>query len=172
MLTFSIRGVTSAALVVGAMSRLASAQTQQPTPAFYARGAFFALSVADLDASAKWYAEKFGMTVVMRPPKQDKSAVVVLEGGGLTVELLQRDDATPLTKAAPAVTATYQIHGFFKAGVIVDDFDKTLAMLRARGVSIAVGPFPASETQRANVIIRDNAGNLIQFFGASFSRAR
>jgi hypothetical protein len=28
-----------------------------------------------------------------------------------------------------------------------------------------MGPFPKSATQRANVIVRDNAGNLIQFFG-------
>ena len=152
------------------ISSLASAQST--SPAFSVKGAFFALSVADLDASTRWYADKFGMTVVMRPPKQDKAAVAVLEGGGLTVELLQRDDAMPLAKAAPSGTSNYQIHGFFKAGVIVDDFDKALATLRARGVTIAMGPFPASETQRANVIIRDNGGNLIQIFGPSFTRAR
>jgi hypothetical protein len=27
------------------------------------------------------------------------------------------------------------------------------------------GPYAKTATQRANVIIRDNAGNLIQFFG-------
>ena len=85
---------------------------------------------------------------------------------------LQSRDAGGLSKAAPSATANHQIHGFFKAGVIVDDFDKTLATLKARGVSIAMGPFPASETQRANIIVRDNAGNPIQFFGPTFSRAR
>ena len=144
----------------------------QAPPAFTTKGAFFALSVADLDASTKWYADKFGLTVVMRPPKQDKSAVTVLEGGGLIVELLQRDDAVPLRQAAPSVEANYRIHGFFKAGVIVDDFDKTLATLRSRGVEIAIGPFRATTTQRANVIVRDNAGNLIQFFGPSVNRTR
>ena len=139
----------------------------QASPVFTAKGAFLALSVADLDASTKWYAEKFGLTVVMRPPKQDKSSVAVLEGGGLIVELLQRDDATSLRKAAPSLDANYQVHGFFKAGVIVDDSDKTLATLKARGVEIAIGPFPATSEQRANVIVKDNAGNLIQFFGPS-----
>jgi catechol 2,3-dioxygenase-like lactoylglutathione lyase family enzyme len=157
-------------LLFCSISSLASGQST--SPAFSAKGAFFALSVADLDASARWYADKFGMTVVMRPPKQNKAAVAVLEGGGLTVELLQRDDAMPRTKAAPSITETDQIHGFFKAGVIVEDFDETLATLRARGVTIAMGPFPASATQRANVIIHDNARNLIQIFGPSFTRAR
>jgi glyoxalase/bleomycin resistance protein/dioxygenase superfamily protein len=108
----------------------------------------------------------------MRPPKQDKSAVSVLEGGGLIVELLQRDDAVPLTKAAPSLTANDQVHGFFKAGVIVDDFDATLTTLKARGVVVAIGPFAATSTQRANVIVRDYAGNLIQFFGPDINRTR
>lgn len=138
----------------------------QSRPVFETRGAFVALSVADLDASTRWYAEKLGLTVVTRPPKQEKSAVAVLEGGGLIVELLQRDDASPLRQLAPSATAAYLVHGMFKAGMIVDDLNATLTALRARGVEIAMGPFPASKEQRANAIIRDNAGNLIQFFGA------
>ena len=43
-------------------------------------------------------------------------------------------------------------------------FDSVVSQLRARGVEIAFGPFPARENQRANVLIRDNAGNLIQIF--------
>ena len=32
-------------------------------------------------------------------------------------------------------------------------------------MSIAFGPFPARPNQRANMIVKDNAGNLIQIFG-------
>lgn len=53
----------------------------------------------------------------------------------------------------------------FKAGFLVKDFDSAVDELRARGVTIAFGPFPAQNGQRANVLIRDNAGNLIQIFG-------
>jgi catechol 2,3-dioxygenase-like lactoylglutathione lyase family enzyme len=136
-----------------------------PEPAFTTKGALFGLSVADVEASVRWYTEKFGLKVTLRPPKIEGSTAVVLEGGGLIVELLQRDDAMPLVKAAPSVTQTYRVHGFFKAGIIVDDFDATLARLRARGVAIAMGPYPKTPEQRANVIVRDNSGNLIQFFG-------
>jgi catechol 2,3-dioxygenase-like lactoylglutathione lyase family enzyme len=155
-----------------ALASSAAAPSAPVEPAFTSRGAFFALSVADLDASTRWYTEKFGLTVVMHPPKQEKAEVTVLEGGGLIVELLQRDDAVSLVKAAPSVTANYQVHGIFKAGIVVEDFDKTVAMLKSRGVEIAFGPYPASPTQRANVIVRDNAGNLIQFFGAAVGRSR
>jgi len=122
-------------------------------------GAFFALSVPNLAASAAWYRDKLGLEVVMEVPPQGGFAVTVLEGGGLVVELLQRDGARP-----PAGEAQLT-HGFYKAGVIVKDLDRTLVLLRERGVEIAFGPFPASDTQRANVILRDNAGNLIQLFG-------
>jgi hypothetical protein len=77
--------------------------------------------------------------------------------------LIQHDDA--LSKAAAGSKGDALVHGMFKAGVIVDDFDRTLALLKERGVPIAFGPFPAHANQRANAIIRDNAGNLIQFFG-------
>jgi catechol 2,3-dioxygenase-like lactoylglutathione lyase family enzyme len=141
------------------------AADSRAAPPFKTVGAFFALSVADLQASAKWYSEKLGLRVVMDAPKRDKVAVTVLEGGGLIVELIQHDDALPLSNAAPAVPDRQLVHGIFKAGVLVEDFDKTAAMLRARDVEIAYGPFPAREGQRANVIVRDNSGNLIQFFG-------
>jgi catechol 2,3-dioxygenase-like lactoylglutathione lyase family enzyme len=130
-----------------------------------AAGAFFALSVADIPASVKWYSEKLGLTVVMEVPKRDGVAVAVLEGGGLIVELIQHDAAVPLSVAAPAVTDRQFVHGLFKVGVVVEDFDRAVATLRAGGVTLVAGPFPARPNQRANVLFRDNAGNLIQFFG-------
>jgi catechol 2,3-dioxygenase-like lactoylglutathione lyase family enzyme len=151
-----------------AASATATAPTIQPAPDppfTAARGGFFALSVADLEASTRWYSETLGLTVVMRPPRANGTSVSILEGGGLIVELIQRDDAMPLNKAAPGVDASYRVYGFFKAGIIVDDFDGTVRQLRARGVEIAMGPFPKTPAQRANVIVKDNAGNYIQFFG-------
>ena len=40
-----------------------------------------------------------------------------------------------------------------------------LASLRAASVPFAFGPYPARAGQRANVIVRDPEGNLIQIFG-------
>jgi catechol-2,3-dioxygenase len=135
-----------------------SEAANEPT-LFVTKGAFFALSVADIGASAHWYAEKLGLKVVMRAPKKDKVAVTVLAGGGLIVELIQNDDAVPLRKEA------HLVHGIFKSGLIVDDLDKTLTALKSRNVEIAFGPFPAKANAMSNFIIADNAGNLIQFFG-------
>lgn len=143
---------------------VAESQSAVATVPFTTTGAFFALSVADRQASAKWYSEKLGLKVVM-DASVPKSAVTVLEGGGLIVELVQHQDAKPLATAAPPIDDALYIHGIFKVGLIVDDFDATVAQLRARNVEIAYGPYPARSGQRANVIVRDHAGNLIQFFG-------
>jgi catechol 2,3-dioxygenase-like lactoylglutathione lyase family enzyme len=150
----------------------ALALAQPPTapggaPGIEATGAFFALSVADAQASARWYSEKLGLKVVMDHPKQkqEKASAVVLEGGGLIVELIQHDDAAPLPTVAGGRKSNILVHGVVKAGAIVSDFEGTLAMLKQRDVKIAFGPYPAKPNQRANVIIEDNAGNLIQFFG-------
>jgi hypothetical protein len=135
-----------------------SGDTPAGTAVFTTSGAFFALNVASVQASAAWYAEKLGLNVILQVPASTGSpAVTVLEGGGLIVELIQRDDAV-----SPGNTA---FRGFTKAGMIVDEFEKTMAALTERGVAIAFGPFPATAEQRANVIVRDNAGNLIQIFG-------
>ena len=135
-------------------------------PAFTTTGAFFALSVADARASARWYQDKLGLAIVLDAPKQDRNTVIALEGGGLLVELIQNDDARPLASVAPATKGNgFLVHGMVKAGVIVSDFDAALAKLRERGVPLAFGPFPARANQRANFAIRDNAGNLVQVFG-------
>jgi catechol 2,3-dioxygenase-like lactoylglutathione lyase family enzyme len=142
------------------------AMTPQGTsPPFTTTGAFFGVSVADLEMSSRWYQEKFGLRVVMQPTGTAEARATVLEGGGLTVELMQHSKARPLRTAAPGVQANYEVHGIFKAGIFVDDFDRTMAELRRRGVEIAIGPFPKRDGQPANAIVKDNAGNYLQLFG-------
>jgi catechol 2,3-dioxygenase-like lactoylglutathione lyase family enzyme len=124
-------------------------------------GGFVALSVPDIEASIRWYTEVLGLRLASRPADSAQVKVAILEGEGLLVELLQHADAAP---AAAEGTAPAQ--GIFKAGLLVRDFDRVVARLRARGAEIAYGPFPAREGQRANLIVRDNAGNLLQLLAA------
>jgi hypothetical protein len=154
-------------LVLPVQVRPQITDTNSETP-FTAKGAFFALSVADLDASAKWYLEKFDLEVVFRTPKTKsvKSAVIVVAGGGLLVELIESEHSLSLSKTAPGTKDRTLIQGITKTGLIVDNFDRTLAALRERNVPILMGPYPAHDsTGLRNFIIEDNAGNLIQFFG-------
>ena len=154
--------------VIASAGAQAQGAGQSPgAPVLEAKGAFFALSVANMDSSVRWYREKLGLTVAMQVPRSDpaRAAMTLLQGGGLTVELVQQDESVPLRNFLPEPKGSLFVHGIFKVGVTVDDFDAAMARLRARGVDIAIGPFPKSATQPANAIIRDNAGNYIQIFG-------
>jgi catechol 2,3-dioxygenase-like lactoylglutathione lyase family enzyme len=139
----------------------ARAQSTAVEPPFDAvAGSFFAISVPDLQASARWYREKLGLRSIMSIPKQPGAVGLdVLQGNGLTVEIQQHDGAEPVTRGAPS-----DRQGIFKVGVFVKDFDATLALLRARGVHIFMGPF-RNAGQPPQVIVRDTSGTLIQFFG-------
>ena len=152
------------ALIV-AGSTAAFPQQTRSAPFTAVSGSFLALSVADLDASVAWYTDKLGLTVYQRQPRRDGAAFALLEGNGLIVELVQLDDAVPFEKIAPSVRGRERVHGLFKTGVIVPDLDRLVAGFKERGIEIAYGPFPKRGQQRANVIIRDNVGTLIQFFG-------
>jgi catechol-2,3-dioxygenase len=125
-----------AALVLSVMSPLMAQAPSTPDtaapPAFAATGAYFALSVADLAASTRWYVEKLGLRVVMQLPGQNKTAVTVLEGGGLIVELIQHEDARPLSVVAPGTRDPLLVHSVFKVGVIVRDNAGNLIQLFAR----------------------------------------
>jgi catechol 2,3-dioxygenase-like lactoylglutathione lyase family enzyme len=150
----------AAVAVVAALLVTARRSTgQSPSPTLgEVRGAFVAISVADLDASRRWYTETLGLHVVLSPPPMPDARALILGGGGFTVELVQLDRATPRVGAAEGT------HGIFKAGVVVDDFDAVIARLRARGVTFAFGPYPSRDGIPANAIIKDNAGNLLQLF--------
>ena len=135
------------------------------SPSLAAVGGFFAVSVADLEASTSWYEQTLGLEVVLQPPAANGVAVVVLGGDGLRVELIHHDNGVSLEDVSPSLDDRGLLHGIVKAGVIVDDLDAWVAQLRGRGVPIKFGPFPATAEQPANLIIEDNEGNLIQFIG-------
>ena len=146
------------ALLLAGGSLRAGAADLPPAPA--ARGSFIALSVADLEASIAWYRDTLGLRLSSRPVDSATVKVAILEGDGLLVELIQHADAAAMPAPAPAPG-----QGIFKAGFVVADFEAALARLRAAGAQIAYGPYPAKDGQRANVIVRDNSGNLLQLFG-------
>ena len=141
-----------------ALGQVAASDTAGPFAS--AAGAFIALSVPDFEASARWYAEILGLRRTMTIPRMGPIVGgAALEGLGIFVELLQREDARP--GGTPAEVT----HGIVKAGVLVADFERTVAALRSRGVTFFAGPYPARPGQRANVMFKDNAGNMLQVLG-------
>jgi catechol 2,3-dioxygenase-like lactoylglutathione lyase family enzyme len=143
------------------------AQAQAKPPFKSVNGGFVAITVPDLDASAKWYVEKLGLKVVknhaMRP--DGKAAVTILQGNGFSVELIWLADASPLSKVAPQVKGPQEIHGILKSGIFVDDLDAALKELKSRNVTMAFDTFYDKSMDCRMFAIRDNNGNILQFFG-------
>lgn len=123
-------------------------------------GTFVALSVPDLPASIAWYIRTFDMKQTFTIPAMGVIAGgALLEGSGFTVELLQHREAKPGSTPAELT------HGVAKVGMVVSNFDELLAALRARGAVFFSEPNPARPGQRASVMLKDNAGNMLQILG-------
>ena len=117
---------------------------------------FIALFVPDLEATARWYSETLGLRRVMTIPRMGTIVGgAALEGDGIVVELLQREDAKPGT------TPVELTHGSAKAGILVADFDRCQATPRSRprqngsrNAVLSTLPAPDSGSDSTNATLR------------------
>jgi catechol 2,3-dioxygenase-like lactoylglutathione lyase family enzyme len=146
----------------------AGEETGAPPPSLVheAQGTFIALSVADVAATSRWYHEKLGFRIVKQGEAPNKIAkFALLESEGHILEIVQHTQARPLAEVAPAVKKAHEVHGIFKVGFHVRNLDAVYKAIKERGVAIAYDIIPAKDIDLRTFIIRDNAGNLVQFFG-------
>jgi catechol 2,3-dioxygenase-like lactoylglutathione lyase family enzyme len=162
-------------LFVVAWSSLGAQPAVSASPAPLPAHGYLAFSVPDIEASARWYVEKLGLRMLFNVPRTAtvRAAAAFLQGGGFFVELVEVDGAADLSRYLTPQQigeggGRQYVYGLFKGGIVVDDFEKTVATLRARGVDIVDGPRPTKPDQPANVTIRDNAGNRIALLDGSF----
>jgi catechol 2,3-dioxygenase-like lactoylglutathione lyase family enzyme len=118
-----------------------------------------ALSVADLEASARWYRELFGLATTMDVRADSNTQVRILTSEHLVVELIADKRAKPVAEHAGSQVPMTQVHGIFKAGFFVPDLDSAIAVLRERHIPVE-GRW--LESRPRNLMLRDNSGNLIQ----------
>jgi catechol 2,3-dioxygenase-like lactoylglutathione lyase family enzyme len=129
-------------------------------------GAFFALSVPDADASAAWYQKHLGFQVISKGEAPDKVARgILLEGNGSLLEIVQHSKAKPLKSLLPHAEGAHQVHGIFKVGLHVRDVDAAYQAAKASGADVAYKLGMAHEMGLRSFTLRDNDGNLVQFFG-------
>jgi len=118
---------------------------------------FVALLVADAQAAAAWYRDVLALTEVNRIEAEDgRYAIRVLEGQGLTVELIRLEGVGP----AP----TDRTLGLFKAGFYVDDIDAAYAWLASRDADVDPGIFHDKALASRSFLFRDPWGNRLQLF--------
>jgi predicted enzyme related to lactoylglutathione lyase len=124
---------------------------------------FFAVSVADLDASVKWYVETLNLTAA-RLPGTGQAKVAVLQGDGLVVELVEHSAAFKLETRLPELQKRYLAHGFFKVGFFVPDLDGTVERLKQRGAHFKGTAFTDDVLGARSILLLDNSDNVIQLF--------
>ena len=84
-----------------------------------------------------------------------------LSNGTAKVEVLGGATAEPQPDPI-SLEPTFQHEGLNHFCLAIEDFDGTLAELRARGVEFVGEPFVVEEIDRSLAIIKDNSGNLIE----------
>lgn len=124
---------------------------------------FFAVSVADLDASVKWYSQTLDLTPT-RLPGTAQAKVALLQGGGLLVELVEHSEAFKLETRLPELQKRYLAHGLFKVGFFVADLDAAVERLKHRGAAFKGGVFTDKVLGARSILLLDNSDNVIQLF--------
>ena len=119
------------------------------------------VSVPDLEASIAWYRDVLGFELEKRfSIAAIPAEVAVLRNGSLRMELFQVDRAKPLPAERREPNADLLTHGNKHLSFAVENVREFAQTLRARGADIVwVKEFEFG----ANIFIRDNSGNLIEF---------
>ena len=118
------------------------------------------VSVPDLEASIRWYAEVLDFEVEQRfeiPAIPAK--VAMLRRGDLRLELFEVAGAQPLPEERRHPNLDLRTHGNKHLAFAIKDLDSTERELKNRGADIVwVRRFEFG----ANIFVRDNSGNLIE----------
>jgi methylmalonyl-CoA/ethylmalonyl-CoA epimerase len=123
------------------------------------------VSVPDLEASIDWYQRVLGFELLRRLRIETIPAdVAILKHGAMHIELFQASGAKPLPPERREPDLDVRTHGNKHIAFGVADVDAFAQELRRRGADVVwVKHFPNGG---ANIFIRDNAGNLIEFLKA------
>jgi len=118
------------------------------------------ISVPDLAASIRWYAEVLDFEVEQQfeiPTIPAK--VAMLRRGDLRLELFEVPGAQPLPEERRHPNLDLRTHGNKHLAFAINDLDSTERELRSRGADIV---WVRRFTFGSNIFIRDNSGNLIE----------
>ncbi len=121
------------------------------------------LSVADVDAQARWYADALGLTITGRfeLPAIGLAGAFVRHPDGWAIELLHREGFSPREPFSHPNTALLT-SGYGHVCLRVDDLDATHARLLAAGALERMTPRDSPEPGVRMSFVADPEGNLIE----------
>lgn len=122
-----------------------------------------ALSVADSRATAKWYQDKLGFTLLnSKEYPEFGTQISFLTLNDFRLELIEDINSTPQKRNTPPQHSLIQ--GMAQFSFTIDNLDQVTEQLKARNVDFAWGPIAYEDLGLKFLFVRDNEGNLIQFF--------
>ncbi|MCH9647838.1 MAG: VOC family protein [Deltaproteobacteria bacterium] len=126
---------------------------------------FFALSVADVEASEAWYRRVLGFESVRRIGAEgDAFRIHLLRRDGAFVELVQSGAARSFEAQVPTLKKRHQVHGVFKVGFLVASLDDALARLERLEVPLRGKVITEADGSLRSLQVEDPDGNVIQIF--------
>ncbi len=119
-----------------------------------------ALSVADFDMSAAWYARHFGFKMVEQWRNGD-TRIGLLAAGEVRIELFCRPSATAGPDEEGDLMGSFSRRGWKHVAFTVSDLDATLLKLAAGGITPFAGPADAPPGFRY-AFLRDPDGHHVE----------
>ncbi|GAA1898330.1 VOC family protein [Asanoa iriomotensis] len=121
------------------------------------------LSVADLDAQRRFYADALGLTEVEEQfalPEAHVRSTILRAANGLKIELIERGGSAPQEFEDPFHGAGTQ--GYFHWAVYVDDLDAAFAKLLDAGAREVSAPADGVRPGMRFAYVKDPEGNLLE----------
>ena len=116
--------------------------------------------VPDLDRAKRWYRDTLGFAVVEEKVFPEAGLrLCFMRSGTFELELVENKKAVPRMEAQ-------EIEGWAKLAFAVDDLGKLHRRLLARHATVVSGPAKSTRTGQLHMLVRDDSGNLLQFFEA------
>jgi methylmalonyl-CoA/ethylmalonyl-CoA epimerase len=123
------------------------------------------ISVPDLEAAIAWWRTVLGFDVVERfPIPAIPAQVAMLRNGPLHIELFEVAGASALPEERRQPDTDVYTHGNKHVSFAVENVHEFAAELQRRGADIV---WVKEMKHGANIFIRDNVGNLIEFVQAA-----
>lgn len=121
-------------------------------------GAFYALSVQDLDTSVAWYTDHLGFTLQSRGENTTRKGAL-LSRPGTVLEIAEFAGA----EHRPTGVESHEVIGIFKLGFTTEHIDDAFAWLSQDGVEVFF-PVVTTPDGKRTFGVKDPDGNIVQFF--------
>jgi catechol 2,3-dioxygenase-like lactoylglutathione lyase family enzyme len=121
------------------------------------------ISVADIDATIAWYERILNFKLIQRLKMQALGAeLAFLKYKNIEIELVALAVIDKFVRPPPP-TEHLRLQGLSQISFRVDNVEKTMDLLRRKGINLIFGPVTVDELMISAFFIRDNEGNLIEF---------